>query len=115
MWPHRIIQPEINPRGNQLSPAHIIILDVNGADHVSQAARTTNNPADQVLATLIVWMSLAAINQLDWANITGDVAQPFCILKQQVGTFVGTGATGKTDRQQFWIKLHAERPADFRE
>ena len=53
--------------------------------------------ADEALGGLIVRMRLATINQLNWAYLASNSAQPLGIMKEQVGAFIGAGAARKAN------------------
>ena len=59
-------------------------------------------------------MSLAAIYQLNGADIPGNFAETLPILKQKISALVGAGTAGEADGQPFGVELYAKCSTDFR-
>jgi hypothetical protein len=58
-------------------------------------------------------MSFAAIDNLDRADLPSDGAQAIGIREEQVRAFVGTGAAGESDGEDFGIELRAGAALDL--
>jgi hypothetical protein len=65
------------------------------------------NPADQILAAAIVGMGFSGIDYLKFPGVLSDLAETVQIREHQVGAFVGGGAPGETDGENFGVQLDA--------
>src|SRR5579863_6983173 len=65
----RCIQPKIHAAGDELGPAHAIVFDVDNPDMIFQSSNHFKDATNQGFARLILWMSFAAVNYLDWPDL----------------------------------------------
>ena len=101
----RRVQPEIHAGHQQTCQVHVVVLQVNHLDVALHALGGFMDASNDVLATLVVGVRLAGIQDLQPAAAGRDAAQALGIAEQHFRPLVGCGAAGKADGEDIRRQL----------
>src|ERR1700676_1319152 len=106
-WILRRVQPQIHSGGEVAAEIHVVVIEKNNGDGFFQGFFRLVNVLDDFLATGIVRVSLAGEDDLEMADVFGNLTETVEIAQNQFGAFVGGGATSETDGEIFGIEFQS--------
>src|SRR5580704_10909619 len=100
----RRVEPKIYAGSDFAAEVEIVLVEEDNGHGLAQRLLRMEDSPDNILASAVVGMRLARVDDLEMSCVLGDLAQAVQIRKDQVRALVARGAPSKTDCEDLFVQ-----------